>query len=125
MESKQEFDVFEDIFPVDVKNYKGRATRQRKKRKASNLFLKVMVISCILSIYAYVGIAFYCFFTFQAVPDSLNYTFLPAIFGQLAAMSAITRKEKDVEIAELRYACECKQAELRAQSFQEEGGMRG
>ena len=82
------------------------------KAGRSSIFSKILVVSCVLSIYAFVVTSFWFFYMFGAVPDSLNYTFLPAIFGQLGVMSQITRKDKDVEIAYLRHAAEVAVAKI-------------
>ena len=73
--------------------------RPRRRKQSKHRFSKFWVSVLILTILAYVTIALYFAWNEKYIPDSLNYTFLPAIFGQLANMAFIARKGKDVEIA--------------------------
>lgn len=79
----------------------GRHGTERRKKRGS-LFLKVIVSTLILSIIAYVVTVFYFVWHGIYPPDSLNYTFLPSIIGQLGITGMITRKNKEVEIEQLR-----------------------
>ena len=87
---------FEEVF-----EYTGRAKKDSPAKRKHG-FSKFWVSFLILTIIAYVATVFYFVWHGKYVPDSLNYTFLPAIFGQLANMAFIARKGKDVEIAEIQ-----------------------
>lgn len=93
-----------------MSEYMGRAKGgQFKKRKweIHNLFSKLLVITLVISIYGYVFTVFYFVWNGRHVPDSLTYTLLPTILGQLFAMSTITRKDKDVQIAQIQREIQC------------------
>jgi len=79
-----------------------RSRQELKANRKKHRFSKFWVSFLILTIIAYVATVFYFVWHNKNVPDSLNYTFLPAIFGQLANMAFIARKGKDVEIAEIQ-----------------------
>jgi magnesium-transporting ATPase (P-type) len=85
----------EAYFPIPV-------SKRPARRRRSKLFSKIVVVSLLLSIVAYVITVFYFIWYGKYVPDSLTYTFLPAIIGQLGLVHNITRKDKDVEIAEIQ-----------------------
>jgi len=85
--------------------YKSRQELRTNKKK--HRFSKFWVSFLILTIIAYVVTVFYFSWYSKSVPDSLTYTFLVAALGQLSNMALIARKGKDVEIAELKYDCEC------------------
>jgi hypothetical protein len=78
-----------------------RAEMRAYRRK--HLFSKVMVVTALVSIYTYVGIVLYFSWHERSVPDSITYTFVPGIFAQLGFLATITRKGKDVEIAEIKH----------------------
>ena len=92
---------FDELFPE--KPYVKRV----KKKKDNNLYLKLMVVALLITIIGYVVTVFYYSWHGKHVPDSLTYTFLPAILGQLVNTMLITRKSKDVEIAQIQSDCEC------------------
>jgi hypothetical protein len=71
------------------------------KKKDKHYFSKFWVSVLILTILAYVAAVFYCSWHGRSIPDSLTYTFLPAIIAQLTNMMLIARKGKDVEIAHI------------------------
>ena len=79
-------------------DYKPRVGR----KKNSHFFSKFWVSFLILTVIAYIITVFYFVWHGKHVPDSLTYTFVPAIIAQLANMMLITRKGKDVEIEEIR-----------------------
>ena len=85
---------FEQVF-----DYKPRAER----KKDNHFFTKFWVSILIISILVYVVAVFYFSWYGRQVSDALHYTFLPAIFGQLWNMSTIARKNKDVEIAQIKH----------------------
>lgn len=76
-----------------------RTSQSQNKHYFSKFWVSVLI----LTILAYVTAALYFAWHGRYIPDSLNYTFLPAIFGQLANMAFIARKGKDVEIAKIQY----------------------
>lgn len=80
-------------------HYASRSAMKKNRRR--HLFSKVIVVSLLLTIVAYVATVFYFVWNGIYPPDSLTYTFLPAVIGQLGIMSTITKKDKDVEIAEI------------------------
>ena len=71
----------------------------RRRKKDKHYFSKFWVSVLILTVIAYVAGVFYYSWHNKQIPDSLTYTFIPAIIAQLANMMLITRKGKDVEIA--------------------------
>jgi len=79
---------------------------KRQKKKDNHLFLKCLVVFLILTIIAYVVTVFWFVWNDKFVPDSLNYTFLPSIIAQLGLMHNITRKNKDVKIAQIQSECQ-------------------
>lgn len=73
-----------------------------KQKKDKHYFSKFWVSVLILTVLAYVAAVIYCSWYGRLVPDSLTYTFLPAIIAQLTNMMLIARKGKDVEIAHIQ-----------------------
>ncbi len=86
---------FEPSYP----EYQPRSEIRKKKKKIK--FTKAIVVTLIIAIIAYVAAVFWFVWHGKYPPDSLTYTFLPAIIGQLGIMGAIERKKKDVEIKKL------------------------
>jgi hypothetical protein len=102
---KEEFD---ELFPpepepIEFQPYQSRLDRaQAEKKKNGSKFLERVVTAMLIAAFAFIVTVIYFNWTGRMVQDSLIYTGLAAILGELTLASSITRKEKELELAQIQ-----------------------